>query len=753
VSLAAASGAGAQLPSSGLEVEDVEFEGNLAFTDDSLRIAIVNRETSCRRILVVFCWLGFPFADDKEYLLPRELPSDMLRLKIYYYERGYREAAIDTAIARDPELDETTLTFNIAEGQPILIDSLIFFGADVLGEGALLENLPAARGSPLSTFLLDEVRDTLLIRLRNEGYVHADVLRSHYIPAAMPYLAQVTYDIDPGPQARVGTLALSVTGDAELSEQVIRRMLPFEEGSLYREADIQQAQRNLYNLELVLNALVEVDTVAMRTAPDTLVPLRIQVATGTLHRVRAGGGWSMSDCMNGEARWSSRNLFGGAQRLEVSGRLSNVLAEDLHDTACPYAGVGEFGGINWSLSTDLNFPWILSPRNSFSASLFIERQSLQDVFVRRSVGMNLTLTRSLGLRTPLVLFYRPQRSSLEAADIFFCTSLLVCNEADVGILTDPNWLSPAGLGISRERTDNALNPTTGYAVHYEMEGANALTGSDFGYARFTGDAAWYRSLGGRNVLAARVRAGWVGAAEFGPIETSGIQIIHPQKRFFAGGASSVRGFAQNRLGPSILTVDPGALLGPAYVNAADTVLLGWCGPEQVMDFTCDASFLADNSFTPRPTGGTRLLEGSLEYRVPVAGSFQGVGFLDFGQAWTEQTPFGLDLLEWTPGLGVRYFSPIGPLRLDVAYRVPGGDEMSVVTSRIRPFVPGEDDPNDQVEVDLLEIVNGNVQQTGRIRIPWLAQQELALLAPRVLFGADRSFWSRLQIHFSIGQAF
>ena len=89
------------------------------------------------------------------------------------------------------------------------------------------------------------------------------------------------------------------------------------------------------------------------------------------------------------------------------------------------------------------------------------------------------------------------------------------------------------------------------------------------------------------VAAARLRWGWVGAAEFGEI-ASGVQIIHPQKRFFAGGANSVRGFSQNRLGPSVLTIGASQLLGPAAIVEGDTLLLGPCAPAQIGDFTCDA---------------------------------------------------------------------------------------------------------------------------------------------------------------------
>ena len=749
--------ASAQSTTSQVEVGNLDFEGNLVFPDDSLRLAIYNRETECRAFfLEPFCWLDLGFAFEEEYLVRRELERDVARLRIYYSERGYRGARVDTAVAYQPATSEANVTFVIQEGQPVLIDSLAFVGTDVLGGDRLLSSLPVAEGNPLSLIKLEQARDSLLTRLRNEGYVHADVFLQRFIPQDRPLAAQVTYEIDPGPMARIGALNIQVTGEAELSEAVVRDMLPFREGSVYSESDVEQGQRNLYNLEIVRNASIALDTAAMRAAPDTLVPLLVQVGTSTLHRVRVGGGWNMADCLSVEARWASRNVFGGAQRLQVTGRVSNILAEELEENGCPYAGVDEFGGINWALSTELNIPSVLSPRNSLSTSVFWERQSLPDVFIREAVGLSFVLTRSFRPRMPLSLSYTPARTSLEAAGIFFCTSLLVCNPEDVAVLEDPNWLSPFAVATTRDRTNNAFNPSQGYSAHVEVEHANQWTGSDFRYTRLAGDISRYWELARRTVFAFRVRGGWVGAAEFEQVEGSGLQIVHPQKRFYGGGSNSVRGVPQNRLGPEVLTVEPALLLGPAQVVNGDTVLVGPCEPEEIVTFTCDANSLEDDAFTPRPTGGTRLLEANFEYRFAISDAFQGVTFVDLGQVWGERADFSLAELEWTPGVGARYFSPIGPLRIDVAYRFGGGEQLSAVTSRIRPFGPG-DMAGDQMIVELVD-ANGVplVDDDGDVRfvpIPWVSRDELALLAPAVTFGEGRSFFSRLQLHLSIGQAF
>jgi hypothetical protein len=218
-------------------------------------------------------------------------------------------------------------------------------------------------------------------------------------------------------------------------------------------------------------------------------------------------------------------------------------------------------------------------------------------------------------------------------------------------------------------------------------------------------------------------------------------LVHPQKRFYAGGANSVRGFAENRLGPRVLTADVADLLGVPEEGGEPA-----CKPEEIQPFGCDPSDVPDDAFSPRAVGGSVVLESNLEVRFPIIASiFQGVTFLDLGNVWFERGELSLGDLEYTPGVGVRYFSPIGPIRVDVGYRFREGERLPVATSGVRPFDPERDDADDRIQV--------RTASGGQERIPWMRTNELTFLFRNALYGEDRSFWSRLQLHFSIGQAF
>jgi hypothetical protein len=182
------------------------------------------------------------------------------------------------------------------------------------------------------------------------------------------------------------------------------------------------------------------------------------------------------------------------------------------------------------------------------------------------------------------------------------------------------------------------------------------------------------------------------------------------------------------------------LLFPSRVGASPP-----CTPEEVMDASCDPEELADDAFLPRPTGGTSLLEGSLEARFPLAGDlWEGATFVDFGQVWEERGGVDLTDLEVTPGFGVRFLSPIGPIRVDLAYRLGAGERLQVVTPQIRPFVPGVDNDSDRLTGGDGAVLDYVISD----------EQELVVLGSRVLW-ADLAPWSlrRFQIHLSIGQAF
>jgi outer membrane protein assembly factor BamA len=719
------------------EITELHFEGNRTFPDRQLRNAILTRQTECRSFLykwvVPFCLLGSEFAQDPWYYNPRIFRNDYWRIHTFYRSKGFRQIQLDTAMVR-PTPTTLEVTFLIEEGDPVRISTLDFAGlGDVPG---VTENLPAGVGDRLDMPMLQAAADTVVRRLQNQGYAQAEIFRDVFIPAGT-LEGEVLFDVFTGPEARFGPI--TIEGNEGVSEEVIRRMLPFREGDLYARERLFDAQRNLFSLEIFRHAAIEPD---FEHEPDSIIPLEVQVAEGNARRVRAGGGWNNADCFSTEARWSSRNFMGGARRLVLRGRVSNLLTSTLEESICRGAGTGDYARLNGLVAAEFTQPWIFSPRNTLDAAIFAERQSVPDVYIRESLGLNLALTRIIGRSSPLTLTYQPQLGRLEAAEVFFCTNFLVCSTDEISILAAANVLAPLGLRFSRDRTNRAVAPTGGWTVAAEVEHASAVTFSDFDYDRVVSEVTGFQGLPGGLVLAARLRGGWLGASEFRGFQGTAREVTRvapPQKRFYAGGANSVRGYAQNQLGPRVVTVGVEELLFAEEEGAT-----GICSPESVADLSCNASSLAEGDFASRPSGGSAVVEGSLELRFPVFAPYLAGGlFVDFGQVWSDPDDAGLGDLVWTPGVGLRYSTPIGPVRLDVAYRPAARQELPVVTSAIRPWVEGEDPEG-------ARIVNPSTGDP----IDWVFVDALARLEPPVSFTETAGFsWRRVQLQFSIGHAF
>jgi outer membrane protein assembly factor BamA len=714
------------------EVKSVEFVGNQAFPSDSLARAIATRETACRSWVFYFpiplCPLGVGFSLSRSQLRVRDLPRDRARLVLWYRQRGFRNVQVDSALV---ERTETTanVTFHIVEGPPVLADSIVFRGSEGLDVAGLLEELPIREGDRLSTIALDATRDTITRRLADQGYAYAEVLRNALRPASDPLRAIVTFDILPGPPTVYGDI--TVEGTSHLGVGTVLRTAQLTTGEPYSRSQVDEARSRLYGLDIVRSASVVPDTAGFSRDPQVGVAIRVQ--EGDPYRVRAGGGWSNAECLTAEARWTARNFLGGGRLLQLRGRLGNILAPDFRDVLCRQSGEGEFAELTGLASVDFVQPWIFSTRNALSVSVFYEKQSLPDIFVRRAAGVQVGLSRTIAQQTLLTAFYRPELSRLDADDVLFCTGFLVCSPEDIEELEGANWLSPVGLNLTQDRSDDLLNPRRGHRLLIDLEHAAPYTGSDFRYDRVVGEGSSYTPVGSA-VFAVRARGGWVGARGFaGIVGTSGGEegeapdIIHPQKRFYSGGANSVRGFAQSRLGPRVLFSEPERLLSGTETG-------GGCSEAELAALVCVPA--TEAALDPQPTGGTRLIEANAEMRFPIASLFEGVVFVDAGQAWGAEQSITLASMQFTPGVGVRVPSPVGPIRLDVAYRFRGGENLPVVTEQIRPFAPG-DDPDDRLIVD-------------DERIPWVSTGDLVFLHDPFLFGVNDQ---GLQFHISIGQAF
>ena len=683
------------------EVRKLEFRGVSDAIDlADLESRIYTTATKCRSFLLapICAFSNYRGFEERHYLDHKELARDVLRIKVYYYQKGYRETQVDTAVTRLNE-KEVAVRFDIVEGPPTLItDVNVVYDSTLLTPKKVRSLTLLHPGEPLDLFAMDTMRVNFQNALWELGYADALVDTSSVVNDTAR-TARVQFRLVPNQVTTIGNVV--ITGTKEIAPRTVLNLLSFRQGDLYRRSTILESQRNLYESNLFKLATIEVPQTF-----DTAKTVNIVLREAQLHEARASVGFNTVDYVQTEGRYTDYNLFGGARRLDVTGTAGNLMARSLNgkgifhkqnpDTTIT-GSAADFLQPTWQTSISLTQPSFLSAvKNSLALTAFAQRRSLPAVFIDRGYGGDVTFTRLVGVRAPLSLMYRFEVTRVEANPPYFCVNFGVCDTTTINTLLGHQRLSPLLLQIQADRSDQPLNPTTGYRAHGELEHASRLTVSDYAYNRAYGEGSLYHRMGGRNsVLAFHARLGFVRAMT----GSNGDNVLHPRKRFYAGGSQSVRGYGENQLGPRILTLPHGYLIHALDANGnpcdASSEAIRFCDPNTATDSQPDKNGvfkpIGPDKFTPRPLGGTSLLEGSVEYRfpLPLVKSLQGAVFVD-GAVVGERVlnPLrGVSTLAnlvkgtgaITPGFGVRYLSPVGPIRVDLGFNPSRAEKLAVVT--------------------------------------------------------------------------
>ena len=735
VALGAASGAAGQ--TSGDEtprVETLVFEGMSGLDEGLLADSIATQETRCRGFLLKpFCALtDAGLFVEKHDLDPAELPRDELRIRVIYFRKGYRDARVSSAVT--PEGEGVRVTFRIDEGPLTTVGARSVTQTEpILSEGQIADAGIPGEGDGLDLLRIDFARTVIRNALWDRGYGDAEVRDSLVIDPAS-HVAALDVVIDPGPPTTIG--AVAIEGNERVSDYTITRLLDLPAGSPYRRTDLTAAQRRLFETELFRQSVVRVEgTDVPRDEPDPVKALTVTVSEAPLRSLRLGGGLNTIEFVQGEARFVRYNFLGGARRLDARAAVGNLLAKSLEGrsifepVASPVPGGAAeraFLAPTWQAGVELTQPFFVSNRTSLGLSASAHRRVVPGIVIDRGVGSSLSITHRVRDGVPISLAYRLERVDVEAGQLYFCASFGVCDPLTIGALRAPHRLSPLSFSARVERTDDPLAPSLGFQARVELEHASRLTLSDFQYQRAAAEASKYFQIGRSAVLAGRVRAGWVrplaGTAEALSLPAADVGILHPRRRFLAGGSRSVRGYAENQLGPRVLTIPSRELITPT-----DTTETPACTAASILDLSCDPNAARSRRFTARPLGGNTLIEASVEYRFPLTPSITGAVFVDAGLIRGNRINFPPgNRSDVTPGIGVRYLSPVGPVRVDLGFRRVLVEELPVVTEVI-----GADGVQRLVQLETMKRYDPIEGRTGGIQ--------------KIL--------SRLQLHLAIGESF
>jgi outer membrane protein insertion porin family/translocation and assembly module TamA len=636
-------------------------------------------------ILKPFCWISkSKYFYTRKYLDHKELERDVLRIRVFYWKRGYREAEVDTAVVPRGR-NQVGVTFFIKEGLPTIVaDVIVDQPSPLLSQREISRRVVLGKNGPLNLIKLDTSRVFLQTSLFDKGYADAEVDTAVAVDTATRR-AVVTFTLIPKYKTTVEDIVIN--GNEGVDDRTIRKSLTFRIGDIFRRSDLLRSQRALYESNLFRRAAIEPRPPIDIATPDSAKVVVIAVQESPPREARVSAGFNTVDFVQVEARFSHYNFLGGARRLDVQGAVGNLFARSLNgrgifrNASVPQtSSLARYFVPTYNASIDLTQPWFGSPQNELSLSLFSHRRSAPGIYVDRGYGSSITFTRDVTERAPASANYRFEISKVDAGDVYFCINYGVCDQPTLEALRGNQKLSPFIITSTIDRTNDPFSPNRGFRANGSVEHASAFTVSDFRYNRATLDGAAFYQIRKRGVIGGHARIGWVsplGSADqaLGVAGTVGGNVLHPRKRFYAGGSHSVRGFGENQLGPRVLTVPIGNLQRNDSLNLACT-----SGTDVT---TCDPGVLKDRDFEPRPLGGNFVVEGSIEARFPVWRELLGAAFVDAGLVRQKSNP-GLPRRRAaiTPGFGVRYRSPVGPIRADIGFNPGTTESLPVVTESI-----------------------------------------------------------------------
>lgn len=666
------------------EVNAVRFEGNETFGADELSARVLSTASSSIRRVV-----RIPGVGRRRCYPDIGLQNDVLNLRTFYKNYGFYDTRVDTVVVPlSPQ--RVDIVFRITEGAPLILDSLAIVGIDSVPErDRILRDSVVKVGQRIGPLLVAAQMDTITNRLRNNGYPKATIFQAFDTHAA-EHTAELTLTVQPGARAHFGNIAvngLSVTGGpAHIDSAVVLGLLGFRRGDLYSETALADARRHLYDLSVYRHVDVFVDSTW--THGDSVADVILDLREDYFKQVDTDFGWGQVDCFKVNATYTDKNFQNQARRLDLTARLwklgyAKKVGNDFTRSLCykQYLDADSTLGsskLNDYFGATIRYPTLFGRPFTPAFSIYTERQSQYQAYLRSTdIGFDVSATRDVARQTPFRIGYTFEHGATQADPLVLCAIFTRCTETERNDVTRRLRLGIASASIQRTRTDNLVAPTRGYSTGMELRYSAPFLASDDELRFFKGTAeyAMYRTMKRGVVFAARARGGFIRGGN----EKDGNTLPPPQERLYAGGPTTVRGYQQNQLGPQVYLLDDnGVTFCRGHSVQCDTLPSFDFARENTDSFYIQAK-PGQRQQRSIPSGGNLLavLNAELRIRDPFfTDLLEYVPFVDAGQVWITQVQQKLHGgLAVTPGLGVRYYSPVGPVQLNLGYNrndgIPG----------------------------------------------------------------------------------
>ncbi|HEY8075930.1 MAG TPA: BamA/TamA family outer membrane protein [Labilithrix sp.] len=637
------------IPDGRSAVNDVVVRGAEKVDDGEVTDKIAT--TKSPKFLGLFRGILYEYSVFDRFVLQR----DLARVEAFYRGKGYWDAHARAGRVRPVDDKHVEVEIVVEEGIPIAVKNVRIFGLDgvpqnLVGEAQRGADRDLKRDAPFDQESYEKASGNVLRALTDNGYAYAKVTKDAAVDLVR-HEADIVFTVTPGPRCVFGTT--HVEGLGKLPEAPVVRAADITEGAPYSQSELESAQQAILDLGIFASVAMQPE-LPDPPRPDHVVPITIKVEPARLRTIRLGGGIefdALKTDVHGIIGWQNRNFLGGMRSFSVNLRPGLVLhplrVSDI--TAPEHLLPEEF------LQLELRQPGFLEARTNG--------------FIRPELDTYPVLLNPNPPPNAPVLGYLEAKGGVGVDrtwwKLFGSISHNVQYDVPFGYVggKDPTLesllISYPELYLTLDFRDDRVHPRKGIFVGNTLQVAGGIFGGDASDVKVQPEVRGYVPILPGIVFATRASVGFLYPRNYGDVvrerpstfETGADRTHDYQltffRGFFSGGPASNRGYAIRGVSP----YDVVPFLNPAI--EAQKINQG-CGDQ------CRT-----------PTGGFTLWEASTEMRFHISGPLSVATFCDASDVSPQVSDIRLKHLHLSCGPGARYDTPVGPVRLDVGYRIQG----------------------------------------------------------------------------------
>jgi outer membrane protein insertion porin family len=543
------------------------------------------------------------------------LKNDVQLLTAYYFDHGYLDAKIS-----EPKLDLSNpktirIEIDIVEGPQYHLAKIDFKGDLLTTKEALFKVLKLKRGAVYSNTAIRREVNALTEQFANQGYAYVEINPETAVDS-QNHLVDLTFEIEK--KKSVAYERIQVVGNTKTRDKVIRRELQVAEGELYNATKMNKSRDRLKRT----GYFKEVEFTTSRGSADDKINLEIKTEEAPTGSISFGIGYSTLESVVGSATISERNLFGLGYQAALRFALGAETQNFRLGITDPY-----FLGYPFSAGTDL----------------YYEKIEYFTTYKYKITGGDIRFGKELldNLRMDLMYKY-------ETVDVYN-----VAVTASFFIQDQKGKTTTSAISISPtlDTRDDYFNPRRGAKHTLLIQNAGGVLGGDSYFLKLAGQTSWFFPLPLNMTLNLRGQVGAIfpygGKVTQTLAQFNGIFLYEKERlpiyeEFFVGGINTIRGFEYGKAGPLDVNQEP---IGAKYMWVINS--------EVIFPLSREIGLKGALFFDVGQGWGTN--EPNIIGSIP-SGAIPHTGVLKRGVA------FGA-------GPGIRWFSPFGPIHIDIGFNL------------------------------------------------------------------------------------